>query len=312
MDRASNRAAPDRDIVLLGVDGGGTRCRARLARLDGRVVGEGFAGPANLRLGLMAALAAVGEAEAQALASAGLGRTRLPTVACLALAGASEPFEQQAANATPHPYLHRAIVTDAHAACIGAHDGGDGGIVIVGTGSIGWANVRGRSHRIGGYGLPLSDEGSGAWLGREALRRLLHHHDGLAPRSDLLADLSRRFRGDPAQVVRWASTASPGDFAAFAPAVVSHAKSGDAVAAALLRCSGRYVGRLLRGLRGLGAPRLSLMGGLAESMQPWLPQSVSTMLSPPLGDALSGALRIARETAQQIQRQRLAQKGPRA
>jgi glucosamine kinase len=159
------------DQFLLGVDGGGTQCRARLADVSGTILGEGVAGPANIRRGLAESMAAVLEAARQCLAEAGLGEAALgETAACLALAGASEPADLAAARRQRLPFRRGLIVTDAEAACVGAHRGRDGGIVIVGTGSIGWAIQGGRHYRVGGWGLPLSDEGSGAWLGLEAIR----------------------------------------------------------------------------------------------------------------------------------------------
>ena len=62
-------------------------------------------------------------------------------------------------------------------ACLGAHGGRDGGIVIAGTGSVGLAMVNGREFRIGGYGFPISDEGSGAEIGLHAIRLALRAHD---------------------------------------------------------------------------------------------------------------------------------------
>ena len=91
------------------------------------------------------------------------------------------------------------ITTDAHAACVGAHRGRDGGVIIVGTGSIGWAKLNGRHYRVGGWGLPVSDEGSGAWLGREALRRVLWAHDG---RVGLDRPASRPVRAIPERSAR--------------------------------------------------------------------------------------------------------------
>src|SRR5947209_5839300 len=139
------------DGLLLGVDGGGTNCRARLASRDGRVLGEGKSGPANIRLGLDLAMAAVLDAARQALGCAGLPETALrSTTACLALAGATEPEELAAARACKLPFARTLVTADAHAACLGAHRGGDGGIVVIGTGSIGWAVIGGRQHRVGG------------------------------------------------------------------------------------------------------------------------------------------------------------------
>src|SRR5207302_8493926 len=153
--------------LFLGIDGGGTQCRARLADRAGRVLGEGVAGPANIRLGLEASLAAVLYAARQCLAEAGLGEEALGwTTACLALAGATEPAELGAARARRLPFRHTLITTDAHAACIGAHRGRDGGVIIAGTGSIGWAILRGRQYRVGGWGPALPEVCSGAWLGR--------------------------------------------------------------------------------------------------------------------------------------------------
>src|SRR5690348_4320566 len=106
---------------LLGVDGGGTHCRARLAELSGETIGEGVAGPANIRRGLAESLAAVLDAVRQCVAAAGLGEDALAdTTACLALAGASEPADLAAARRQTLPFRRSLIVTDAEAACIGA------------------------------------------------------------------------------------------------------------------------------------------------------------------------------------------------
>ena len=45
-------AHTDDSRLYLGIDGGGSTCRARLSDAQGSVVGEGFAGPANFRLGV--------------------------------------------------------------------------------------------------------------------------------------------------------------------------------------------------------------------------------------------------------------------
>ena len=50
-------------LLLLGVDGGGTRCRARLADLTGEVLGEAVTGPANIGLGLQESSNVVAESD---------------------------------------------------------------------------------------------------------------------------------------------------------------------------------------------------------------------------------------------------------
>ncbi|MBZ0148567.1 MAG: N-acetylglucosamine kinase, partial [Pseudorhodoplanes sp.] len=53
-------------------------------------------------------------------------------------------------------------------------------------------------------------------------------------------------------------------------------------------------------LIGLGTQRLSLVGGLAQPMQPWLSRNIQAHLVPPAGDALDGALQLARGDAELI------------
>lgn len=286
-----------RPLLLLGIDGGGTSCRARLMDFEGHVKGEGAAGPANIRFGLQESFAAVLQATNQCLEQAGLAQADVDIVACLALAGASEPTYLAAARAHEHPFLRALITTDAHAACVGAHGGKDGGIIIIGTGSVGWAIVGGREHRVGGWGFPVSDEGSGAWLGAEAARRVLWAYDGRAPWSDLLRALFDRFNSDPHAIVRWMGEARPRDFAVLAPIVLSHASRGDPVARELVSLAARHVDTIAERLVRLGASRLALAGGIAQSIEPWLSPATKQHLVQAEGDALSGALLLARAEA---------------
>ena len=280
--------------LLLGVDGGGTQCRARLARRSGEILGEGRAGPANLRLGVEAAGAAVLAAAGRCFSAAGLARDAAArTAACLALAGASEPELLARARMQKLPFCRTLVTTDAHAACIGAHGGRDGGIVVVGTGTIGYAILGGRHCRVGGWGLPVSDEGSGAWLGCEAVRRALWAHDGHIAWTDFLRRVSEEFRHDPHEIVRWAGRAQPADYGRLAPLVVEHAAAGDAVAVELIRAAAAHVERLAARLVALRAPALSFVGGLAPHIEPWLPAHTRDLAVRPKGDALAGALRLA-------------------
>jgi glucosamine kinase len=282
------------DDLFLGADGGGTRCRVRLALGSGVVLGEGEAGPANLRSGSLQAFAAVLDGAKQCLAAAGLPLEVLErTTACLALAGASEPAERAKANEQQLPFRRTIIVTDAEAACVGAHAGGDGAIIIIGTGSIGLAIIVGRRHRIGGWGLPTSDEGSGAWLGLEVLRRVLWARDGRLDWSPLLIEVFARFDRDPHAIVRWTANAAPGDYGRFAPLVAQQAGQGDAAAYALMRLAAGHIDALAARLIAVGATRIALMGGLATAIEPYLAPTSRSCLVVPKGDALAGALRIA-------------------
>ena len=289
------------NALLLGVDGGGTRSRARLCASSGSKLGEATAGPANIRFGLEQSFTAVLEAATQCLGQAGLSSGDLRRiVACLALAGASEPAELSAAQKRKHPFGKAIVTTDAHAACVGAHRGQDGGVVVVGTGSVGWAQIKGRHYRVGGWGLPISDEGSGAWLGCEALRRVLWAHDGRIAWTGLLTALFDRFESNPHVVVREMSAAAPRRFAALAPLIIEHASRQDPVGAELLRLAAGHLDALAQRLVALGAERLALVGGLAPHLEPLLAPATRRHLVAPVGDALQGALQLARAAADSL------------
>jgi glucosamine kinase len=287
-------------MLLLGVDGGGTRCRARLADLQGTVLGEGVAGAANLHLGVEQSLCAVRESAGQCLRQAGLSQHSGPIIACLALAGASEPACLVEARAHPPLFDRTIFTTDAEVACVGAHAGRDGGIVIVGTGSIGWGRLGDQEFRIGGWGHPISDEGSGAWIGCEAVRRALWAHDGRIASSDLLSAILARFGEDPHVIVRWATTARPRDFGALAPLVVEAAAAGDPEGRDLMYRAAAHVDAMVARLRAFAVPRLALMGGLRDGIAPYLAPETTRVLVAPSGDALSGALCLAREEARRL------------
>ena len=154
-------------------------------------------------------MAEVMSATARCFRSAGLSLSERSVAACLALAGACEPVSLAEFQKYGHPFKAAVYTTDSHAACVGAHRGGDGGVVIIGTGSIGEAIVEGKRHRVGGWGFPVSDEGGGAWLGCEVARRALWALDGRAPWTPLLKSVAERFDEDPHAMVRWMSGAKP-------------------------------------------------------------------------------------------------------
>jgi glucosamine kinase len=288
-------AAAQPGPLFAGVDGGGTGCRARIQDAEGRLLGTGIAGPAALRVGIDRALAEVVKACRAALEEAGLGPDALGSVhAAVGLAGVGRKGALEELMQRPHPFRSVAYVHDATIACIGAHGARDGGIVIVGTGSVGFAVVGGREFRVGGYGFPISDEGSGADVGLHAIRLALRAYDDRAVDSNLTRDVMTRFNNDPFEAVAWMDRATATDYATFAPLVLRHADAGDPVARRIVRDAAEQIDELVRRLSECGAARIALLGGLASSMQPWLAPDVQRRLVPVEGDAVDGALHLAR------------------
>lgn len=278
--------------LFLGVDGGGTGCRARLEDAEGRVLGAGLSGPATTRLGIEAAMASVTVAVDAAITEAEVERDWLHVV--IGIAGLGRKGALEALLALPHPYASIRFVTDGLIACVGAHGGKDGGIVIVGTGSFGLARVEDREVRVGGYGFPISDEGSGADLGLRAIRYALRAHDGRMTTSSLLQDVMARFQHDPFEAVAWMDRATATDYATFAPLVMRHADQGDGVGRRIVQDAAEQIDGLARALLAQGAPRIALIGGLASAIEPWLAPDVRRRVTPVEGDAIAGALHLAR------------------
>ncbi|HEX8049455.1 BadF/BadG/BcrA/BcrD ATPase family protein [Rhizobium sp.] len=283
---------------FLGIDGGGTGCRARIEDADGSILGQGLSGPATTRLGIEEAWASIARAFGAAIEEAGLGSNEVGRVHVgVGLAGIGRKGALEALRAIKHPFASIDFVSDGEGACLGAHSGRDGAIVIAGTGSIGLGFAEGRRLRVGGYGFPISDEGSGAELGLKAVQLALRAHDGRYEKTALLAEIMQRFQQDPMEAVAWMDRASATDYAALAPMVMRHADQGDAAGRRIVQSAAEHIDTLIRTLFDKGAPRVSLLGGLSSPLEPWLAPDVRRRLKPIDGDAVSGAIILARKAA---------------
>jgi glucosamine kinase len=279
----------------LGIDAGGTNTRARLVSGTGDVLGTGKAGGANTPAGLPRAIEAIEEAFSQAIAEAGLSAEQVATIdAGMGIAGINRRGMLVGLRAHEFPFHATAFASDAAIANLGAHGGGDGAIVAVGTGSVGFARVGDDIFTIGGYGFPVSDEGSGAELGLRAIRRALWARDGRIPQTPMTLEVLERFHESAGEIVDWTRHAAPGDYAAFAPMVQDHAIRGDPNAEQLLQEAARRIEAIIRTLLERGAPACCLMGGMAPRIIDWLSPSIRQQLREPLGDALDGAIILAR------------------
>lgn len=288
-------AETDSSHYFLGIDGGGTGCRARIEDEEGNILGQGLSGPATTRLGIEEAWASIARAFDAAIEEAGLGPDEIARAhAGVGLAGIGRKGALEALRAIGHPFASIDFVSDGEGACLGAHSGRDGAIVIAGTGSIGLGFVEGRRLRVGGYGFPISDEGSGAYLGLKVVQLALRAHDGRQEMTALLTEIMQRFQNDPMDAVAWMDRASATDYAALAPMVMRHADQGDAAGRRIVQGAAGHIDTLVRTLFDKGAPRVSLLGGLASPLEPWLAPDVRRRLKPIDGDAVSGAIILAR------------------
>jgi glucosamine kinase len=281
-------------MLFIGVDGGGTSCRARLRDAAGTLLGEGAGGPANVRLDPALVMNSILAASRAAAHAAGLAEEDLSRAhAGLGLAGAGLKSACEALLLQPSPFASIAIETDAYAAWLGAHQGADGAILILGTGSCGLSVVGGKQHYVSGWGAEVSDEASGMWIGREAIRRTLWAYDGRAAGTPLSAAILARFGGAEG-IVAFATTARPADYGRLVPLVMEHAARRDPLALEVLSQAALDAARLITRLLDVGAPSVCLLGGVAEPLSAWLPPSLKERLAPPIADAMDGAILMAR------------------
>jgi glucosamine kinase len=278
-------------LYFIGVDGGATRCRARLRDGEGAVRAEATGGAANVHVDFAAAVAVMRGLIAEVLDKAGpVAADRSRIAIGFGLAGLNDTGDAVRVADAFWGYALVRAANDATTACIGAHGGADGGLVIAGTGSAAIARVGGKEAIIGGRGFALGDDGSGAHIGLDALRAATRAYDLLAASSPLTEDILGAFGGEVVAMIRWARKAKPGDYGAFAPRVFTHAAEGDPIARRIVSAAGRAIGELTRGVVALGARRVALVGGVGAALRPYLEPDIAALLTRPLYDATDGAI----------------------
>lgn len=276
--------------LFLGVDGGGTGCRVALADGQGHVLARAESGAANIasnpERALTHILAASRAATTQAF-GAGAEDALSQVHAGLGLAGANAAGAADWLGARL-PFKSSRIETDAVTAVKGALGRADGIVAAMGTGSVFAVQMAGVVRQIGGWGFWLGDEGSGAALGRALFARALRARDGVVPMTPLLQQALNEF-GTPDRLVTYSLTARPGDYAAYAPQLLT---TDDPAALAILAEAVAQVRATIAALQPEPVLPVTFIGGLgpayAARLTDW-PQHAAK------GNALDGALALAME-----------------
>ncbi|QSX32672.1 ATPase [Shewanella avicenniae] len=283
--------------LYLGIDGGGSKCKARLELENGELLGEGVSGPANPVHNSELAFQSIVEASVIALTNAGFSPDVLGRVnTVMGLAGVNIPKYHAIVEAWKHPFGNCLITTDLHIACLGAHAGSEGAIVITGTGSSAFTSINGVQTMLGGHGFPLGDKAGGAWLGWKALSAVLDGFDGLMSRNDLFERVCNQLQiSSSNELVTQALHFLPRDYAAIAPLVLDAAKAGDEIAISIMNEGAHYLQSLLNRLHELQPKRISVIGGLASRWLDWLPSETKSFLNSPLCSPEYGAVALAKQ-----------------
>lgn len=279
--------------LFIGIDGGGTGCRALLCDASGTTLGAGKAGPANIVSDLEGAHANIVGASQQAIQAAGLPSDTIHSIsAYLGLAGANVESAVTALSARL-PFKQSRVDIDALIALEGAVGNADGAAAIIGTGTI-FISRHGETIRmLGGWGFVVSDLASGARLGRACLELSLLAHENIVQPTELTRKVMERFDNSQQTLVEYAWAATPGDFGSFAPLVFDLADAGDANAETLRSDAIKTIETTLAALQLNPSDRFCMLGGLGAKYSPHLNAPYKTMVKPPLSDAVSGAAALA-------------------
>ncbi|MGN9920551.1 N-acetylglucosamine kinase [Micromonospora palomenae] len=305
------------DTVVVGLDVGGTSTRATALTLAGERLGTGRAGGGNpTSHGAERAAAELLTALRGALAGVDPTRVRACTIG---LAGAARLLADPAGRAAFDrawaeaglrcPY---AVHGDALVAYASGTAAPDGTVLIAGTGAIA-AQVRDlRLDRVAdGHGWLLGDAGSGFWLGREAVRRLLATLDsagtpgplGRRLLTELLgtAEVAARPRDTVDALIQAVTRRPPVELARLAPLVVAAAVEGEPEAVALIERAAAHLVDSAGRIRPAGAVTPIVLGGglltgdtplaaavRAEAHRHWPDAPVR-----PAGDGAAGAAWLA-------------------
>ncbi|HYE38995.1 MAG TPA: BadF/BadG/BcrA/BcrD ATPase family protein, partial [Ramlibacter sp.] len=187
-----------------------------------------------------------------------------------------------------------AAETDSFTMLLGAHGGQPGAIVIAGTGSIAEAlRADGSRATVGGWGFRVDDEGSGGWLGLQAVRHGLAALDGRVNISPLARRVWMHCGDERESLQAWCGTSGQFEFAQLARAVFE-CESTDAAAARLLQQATVALEELALAIDPRGRLPLAVAGSIGERLAPRMRPAVRSRLVPARAGAAEGALMLAR------------------
>jgi glucosamine kinase len=299
----------------LGVDGGGTNCRIRLADANLVTLADANGGRSNLQIDNgEPAFRSISDGTREVFSKAGIDFAQTAnTYACFGMAGGRLPSARTAFEQRPWPFAAVKVYDDIDIARSGAHGGEDGGVLIIGTGSACLAIVDGQRHQCGGWGFHIGDQMSGAILGRELVRRTVEATDGLVGGSPLTEAVLARFGGSIDAIMDWsfphedkpvAQTAgapatllgrAPAEYGALMPLFFEYFEKGDAIARELMGLELGYIDNYVRWFKARGVRRMAAVGGFGTRLYPLMIARYGDFIVTPQHEPLHGAVILARQ-----------------
>ena len=226
------------DFLALGGDLGGTSTRIVVVGPDGREHGRGVTGGGNPTTDPAGAAAAFGDALRAALSGVDGAQVKASVVG---VAGGSALRTPAVATHFDRVWTEAGLtcdpgyVPDLEVAFAGGTPASDGAVLVAGTGAAAGSLTDHRLTRTAdGHGWLLGDDGSGFWLGREAVRTTLQTLDAGTPPGPLVESVLRELDADrPARdgqhdrVIQVVNSRPGVQLSALAPLVTAAYRAGD-------------------------------------------------------------------------------------
>jgi glucosamine kinase len=235
----------------LGIDGGGTKTRCLLAD-ETTLLAKAMTGGSNMvRLGEIQTRESLHTAIRQVCSSAKIPPDQIHAI-CIGAAGAARPeIDEKIRNILAElvpgiTATHIEVLGDTEIAHEAAFGAGSGVIAIAGTGSVAYGRgAGGHTARAGGWGFAVSDEGSGQWIGRNAISAILSASDS-GRETALTALVLRAWKLHTLdELVQQANSTPPPEFPRLLSVVLHAADDEDTAARELLQDAGVRLANLV-------------------------------------------------------------------
>lgn len=282
--------------VIVAIDGGGSSCRAAAFDPQGRILAKTRVdGHASLSRGTADAWNNIQACLQQLRTELVRADSWWPEHLMMGLAGSLQETRRMKFLAQLPDSLARTLVTDGHAQLLGASAGRPGICLALGTGSVlHWLDAQGDSGMVGGWGFPVGDEGSGAWLGMRLVQHYLWHVDGRRHDGALMEAVAARVGTSVSEIQQWSTQTQSGVLAQLAPLVFDYAAQDDSLALSL-RAEALAQAMALLALAPKELP-VHVVGGIGEQLQDLLTEALGPRLVPARGDAMQGLWQLWHDT----------------
>lgn len=223
---------------IIGIDGGGTKTKAVIADMKGKVVAQETVGPINPNVVSKKELQHTFQTLFHSLRQQAPQQFNKTSSIFAGIAGAGNATNQKVLHESIEPLLSDNIPIQIDADAINALYSGSYGapgiVQIAGTGSITYGINSNLEHdRVGGWGYLFGDEGSGYDIGRKGVMAALQSVDRRASETILLPMIYAHFNVTNAQdLIReiYASPAPKSEISPVAEIVFQGFKDDDPIA----------------------------------------------------------------------------------